>query len=214
MTARRWWAVSAISLGVFATFYVVFVLTPWGQQVDDELLEWFRAESLTRTALTNALHLINVSTIAITGIIVILIGVIRRRLPIGIVAAFSFGMAIVMAEAFKLILPRPEHQPELDAALGRVGVDTYPSGHSTIVTAGVIALLWAWGTARRSVWMLGAGVVLVVVAATVIAGWHRPSDGVGGISIAAAVMSAAAAIMAWRATRSALADQTSRLSAA
>ena len=214
MTARRWWAVSAISLGVFATFYVVFVLTPWGQQVDDELLEWFRAESLTRTALTNALHLINVSTIAITGIVVILIGVIRRRLPIGFVAAFSFGMAIVIAEVFKLVLPRPEHQPEMDAALGRVGVDTYPSGHSTIITAGVIALLWAWGTARRSVWMLGAGIVLVVVSATVIAGWHRPSDGVGGVSIAVAVMSAAAAIMAWRATRPALPDQTSRLPAA
>jgi membrane-associated phospholipid phosphatase len=173
---------------VFVVAYVFFVLTPIGQLIDDEMLEAFRAEKLTRTALTNALHLITVATIALAGIVIMVLGAMRHRFTIGIVATVSFGVAIVLAEAFKLVLPRPAHQPELDEALGRVGVDTYPSGHSTIITPGVIALLWAWGTTNRAAWLIGAGVIIVVVSATVVAGWHRPSDGIGGISLAVAVM--------------------------
>ena len=184
--------VSAGAATVFVLAYVVFVLTPFGQLVDDELLEVFRAEKLTRTALTNALHLINVVTIALAGVVIVAISAARHRLVIGIAGVFAFGIAVVAAEMFKLILPRPEHQPELDEALGRVGIDTYPSGHSTIITAGVIALLWAWGTVNRAGWLLGAAVIVVVVSATVIAGWHRPSDGIGGISLAIAVMALAA----------------------
>jgi membrane-associated phospholipid phosphatase len=176
---------------VFVIAYVIFVLTPIGQLIDDELLETFRAETLVRTTLTSALHLINVVTIAIAGIVIVSLAAIRHRFTIGVVAVVSFGVAIIAAEVFKLVLPRPAHQPELDEALGRVGVDTYPSGHSTIITAGVIALLWAWGAANRAAWVLGAAVVIVVVSATVIAGWHRPSDGIGGISLAIAVLSMA-----------------------
>ena len=185
---------------VFVLAYVVFVLTSFGQLVDDELLEVFRAEKLTRTALTNALHLINVVTIALAGVVIVAISAARHRLVIGIAGVFAFGIAVVAAEMFKLILPRPEHQPELDEALGRVGIDTYPSGHSTIITAGVIALLWAWGTVNRAVWLLGAAVIVVVVSATVISGWHRPSDGIGGISLAVAVMALAAWWMTCRST--------------
>jgi membrane-associated phospholipid phosphatase len=185
---RRLLHISAGSSAIFVVAYVFFVLTPIGQLIDDEMLEAFRAEKLTRTALTNALHLINVATIALAGIVIMVLGAMRHRFTIGIVATVSFGVAIVLAEAFKLVLPRPAHQPELDEALGRVGVDTYPSGHSTLITAGVIALLWAWGATNRAAWLIGAGVIIVVVSATVVAGWHRPSDGIGGISLAVAVM--------------------------
>ena len=173
---------------VFVVAYVFFVLTPIGQLIDDEILEAFRAEKLTRTALTSALHWINLVTILLAAMVMVLLGAVRHRFTIGIVATASFAAAIVLAEAFKLVLPRPAHQPELDEALGRVGVDTYPSGHSTIITAGVIALLWAWGATNRPAWVVGAGVIIVVVSATVVAGWHRPSDGIGGISLAIAVM--------------------------
>ncbi len=191
---------SAGAATIFVLAYVVFVLTPFGQLIDDELLEVFRAEKLTRTALTSALHLINVVTIALAGVVIVAIGAARHRLGVGIVAVVAFGVAVVAAQVFKLILPRPEHQPELDEALGRVGIDTYPSGHSTIVTAGVIALLWAWGTVNRAVWLLGTAVVIVVVSTTVISGWHRPSDGIGGISLAIAVMALAAWWMTCRST--------------
>jgi len=173
---------------VFVVAYVIFVLMPAGQILDDEMLEAFRAEKLTRTALTGALHWINLVTILLAAMVMVLLGAVRHRFTIGIVAVVSFAAAIVLAEAVKLVLPRPAHQPELDEALGRVGVDTYPSGHSTIITAGVIALLWAWGATNRPAWVVGAGVIIVVVSATVVAGWHRPSDGIGGISLAIAVM--------------------------
>lgn len=106
---RRLIQVSAGAATVFVLAYVAFVLTPFGQLIDDELLEFFRAEKLTRTALTNALHLINVTTIAITGIVIIVIGAVRQRLALSIVAAVALGVSIVAAEVFKLILPRPEH---------------------------------------------------------------------------------------------------------
>lgn len=186
---------------VFVVAYAIFVLTPIGQLIDDEILEAFRAEKLTRTALTSALHWINLVTILLAAMVMVLLGAVRHRFTIGIVATVSFAAAIVLAEAFKLVLPRPAHQPELDEALGRVGVDTYPSGHSTIITAGVIALLWALGTTSRVAWLLGVAVVIVVVSATVVAGWHRPSDGIGGISLAVAVMCLAGWAMTCRLRR-------------
>lgn len=193
MTCRRLLATGIAGAMIFVLTYAIFVLTPFGQWIDDVLLEAFRAEELGRTALTSALHLINIATIALTGIIIIAIGAVRHRLTIGIVAVVAFGVSIVAAEVFKLILPRPEYQTELDEEIGKAAINTFPSGHSTIIAAGVIALLWAWGTANRAMWLLGAGVVIIVVSATVIAGWHRPSDGIGGISLGVSVM----AISAW-----------------
>ncbi len=177
---------------VVVLLYMLLVLTPQGQRIDDDLLEVIRADDLTRHELTSALHLINVSTIVVFIAVVLLIAWLRQRSKIGLVATGGFVAAIVLAETLKAILPRPVYQVELDEEVGKAGIDTFPSGHSTIIAAGVIALLWAWGVRSRLAWGIGAVVVLVVAGSTVVAGWHRISDAIGGIALAIAVMAAAA----------------------
>jgi len=196
MNCRRlaWTGVGAVAVLVLA--YLVFVLTPVGQLVDDELLEVFEAGKLTRTALTSALHLINVITIGLLLLVVFAISGARHRLPSGLWAVGGFVIAVVTSEVLKQVLPRPELQEALDGEVGKVGINTFPSGHSTIVTAGVLALLWAWGARERWAWWLGGFVIIAVAGATVVAGWHRPSDAIGGIAVGIAVMSGTA----WLAT--------------
>jgi len=185
-----WTGVGAVAVLVLA--YLVFVLTPVGQLVDDELLEVFEAEKLTRTALASALHLINVLTIGLLLLVVLITAGVRHRLPAGLWAVGGFVVAVVASEVLKWTLTRPEWQEALDDAVGEPGINTFPSGHSTIVTAGVIAVLWAWGVRARWAWWLGGFMVIAVAGATVVAGWHRPSDAIGGIAVGIAVMSGTA----------------------
>lgn len=192
VSCRRLGQVCVVAAVVVVLAYVIFVLTSIGQRIDDEVLEALRAEKLTRTALTSALHLINVITIGLLLAVVLVISGARHRLPAGLWAVGGFVVAVVTSEVLKRVLPRPELQEALDEAVGKAGINTFPSGHSTIVTAGIIALLWAWGARERWAWWLGGFVIVAVAGATVVAGWHRPSDAIGGIAVGIAGMSGTA----------------------
>jgi hypothetical protein len=71
--------------------------------------------------------------------------------------------------------------------------DTYPSGHATIGTSLVIALLLV-SPARWRPWLaVLAGFMSASFATGVLfAGWHRPSDALGGIAWSGFCMSMAA----------------------
>ena len=69
------------------------------------------------------------------------------------------------------------------------GLKTFPSGHATIATGFVIALIFVssprW---RPTLALAGAVWISLVCSGTLAAGWHRPSDAVGGVALATGVI--------------------------
>ena len=106
---------------------------------------------------------------------------------------------MLAAELLKRFLPRPELDGQWEQYLVDKAIDTFPSGHVTIATAFVLALLLV-SPPRLRAWIAGIGSVLVawVGMGVVIAGWHRPSDSVGGALLAAACMAMASLILVSR----------------
>ncbi len=88
---------------------------------------------------------------------------------------------VVSAELLKHVLPTAA-----DASAGQfVAGGSFPSGHATIATGFALAVVSTLDAklARRCWGPLVAWVSLVA-AGTVAAGWHRPSDAVGGVLLA------------------------------
>ncbi|MEU7589276.1 phosphatase PAP2 family protein [Micromonospora sp. NPDC049230] len=128
---------------------------------------------------------------------VLLVGVLRRRLVAGVVGVGLVLCAVVLAGAGKSALPRPD-----------LGIDSstthnsFPSGHVAAATALLLAFMLVLpGWARRWLAVPGAAGVSVIAAATMIAGWHRFSDALGGVLLGVTVCCLAAAALAARGDR-------------
>src|SRR5690606_16099031 len=78
---------------------------------------------------------------------------------------------------------------ELDAA------NTFPSGHMTVFTVIVGALLWSVPSKGRGIVAGLGGVLLAIVAWQLLAfGWHRPSDVVGSLALGVFVFACVALV--------------------
>jgi hypothetical protein len=90
--------------------------------------------------------------------------------------------AVLSAELLKRVLP---FDPMPTRAGEAVTSGSFPSGHSAIAAALALAVAATVGPRVARLWWgpLVAWVSLVA-AATVAAGWHRPSDAVGGVLLA------------------------------
>ncbi|MEU8010119.1 phosphatase PAP2 family protein [Micromonospora parva] len=126
--------------------------------------------------------------------VVLLVGVLRRRLVAGVVGVGMVVCAVLVAGAVKTQLPRPDLGIESSTTH-----NSFPSGHVAAATALLLAfLLILPGWARRWLAVPGAAGVSVIAAATMIAGWHRLSDVLGGVLLGVTVFFlAAAALAAW-----------------
>ncbi|WP_167454911.1 phosphatase PAP2 family protein [Micromonospora arborensis] len=131
---------------------------------------------------------------------VLLVGVLRRRLVAGVVGVGMVLCAVVVAGAAKSALPRPDLQIESSTTH-----NSFPSGHVAAATALLLAFMLVLpGWARRWLAVPGAAGVTVIAAATMIAGWHRFSDALGGVLLGVALFClAAAALAGWRGDRDA-----------
>ncbi|MGC5290557.1 phosphatase PAP2 family protein [Micromonospora sp. DT231] len=126
---------------------------------------------------------------------VLVVGALRRRLAAGVVGVGMVLCAVVVAGAVKSALPRPDLQIESSTTH-----NSFPSGHVTAATALLLAFMLVLpGWARRWLVVPGAAGVALIAAATMIAGWHRFSDALGGVLLGVAVFClAAAALVVWR----------------
>ena len=171
---------------VLVAVYVVFVRTSAGQTWDDEsLIGRVGGSRSTARMSQRLLSMIDGLTIVAFAVVIVVVGIIRRRRRLALVAAISAGAAIASAELLKLLLPRPELADSEVSALAGKAFDTYPSGHATIATAFVLALvLVSRNTTRPAVALFGVLWSSVIASGAVAAGWHRPSDVLGGIALA------------------------------
>ena len=169
--------------------YLVMVRTDFGQTFGDSAYLGRLVESKSaRETARGILNVITGATIVLMLVVLVVIGLLRRQILVASVAGGCFFAAIAAAEVLKRVLPRPEISV-LEASTKFDGFNTLPSGHATIATGFVIALLFVssprW---RPTLALAGAVWVSLVCSGTLAAGWHRPSDAVGGVALATGVI--------------------------
>lgn len=129
-----------------------------------------------------ALATVSVATLA-TGLLVLSVHTAVRQ-GIGPAARIAGSVvgAVVSAELLKHVLPW-DPVPTRSGQFSSSG--SFPSGHSAIAAAFALAVAATLGPRlARQWWGPLVAWVTLVAAATVAAGWHRPSDAVGGILLA------------------------------
>jgi membrane-associated phospholipid phosphatase len=193
-TARRLRVVSVVAVSVLVAAYLLLVLTPIGQSWDDAaLVGRLRERAADRAEVGRFLRSIDTVTLLLMVVVVVAVGLVRRRARLALLAGGAFVAAVVSAELLKAVLPRPAYGTEL-AILASKDYDTYPSGHATIATGFVLAVVLVAGNRWRPwVGLLGMVWAGSIATGVVAAGWHRPSDAIGGVALATAWLSLAAA---------------------
>jgi len=189
MTVTR--RVPAALLGVlaavccaFATYAVhrVFVGTALGQVVDQATLE--AATGLPHSVRSGAHALLSAFTVpvVVTACLVPpLLGLVRRSPWHAFGAAVAVVGANVTTQLLKVyVFERPD-------LLSLGAPNSLPSGHTTVVASVALGLAIVAPPALRLVTAVaGLTASLVVGTATIVAGWHRLSDVVAALLVAAA----------------------------
>ncbi len=187
---------AAVLAVLFVVGYLVFIATASGHEFDNEA--YFGREGEGRalaTAGNDVLSRVTVGVVAIGLIGLVATAALRRTLLVGIIAAGGVSVAIAGAQIWKATLPWSslvDSDSELPVQLFR---ETYPSGHTTIGMSFALAVLILVSPQVR--WwvapLTGIGASFFAVG-VVIAGWHRPSDAIGGAFWSGLVMSLAACL--------------------
>ncbi len=168
----------ASSIACFAATvatYLFFVRTGTGQSLDNRLTPT-RSYAWSWLLSGYDRHVL-IAEILVT-VVILVVAVRRRMLLRGLLCAALPSVALVETDAAQALLRRP----------GLTGSthNSFPSGHVALAAATVIALALVlprgW---RLVVGVLGTDAVALVALATTQAGWHRPSDLLGGVLVAA-----------------------------
>lgn len=126
----------------------------------------------------------------------------RWGLRAGVESALTIAVGPALAELFKAVLPVVGRRSEAHWVIG----SSFPSGHTAIVTALCLTLLVVaptcstapfWGWLLR---LLTFALPVAIGVSTVIVGWHRPGDVVGGVLVVLVVHRGVRAVSRRRAT--------------
>jgi membrane-associated phospholipid phosphatase len=176
--------------------YITLVGTTWGHQLDDDA--YLGRGALSRKfAFWDTVLLMRVTSVTVFSLagVLLIIGIVRRSILVGAMAALGFGAAVVGAEILKVVFPWRALVPD-DVRQGVfLQFGTYPSGHATVGTAFALGLLLVCPARWRPWLAAGAGAVSSAFTAGVLfTGWHRGSDALGALAWSGLCMSLAAAL--------------------
>jgi hypothetical protein len=168
----------------FATYAVhrVFVGTELGQVVDQATLE--AATRLPHSLRSGAHSLLSAFTIPMVLLVCLVppaLGLLRRSPWHALGAAVAVVGANVTTQLLKVyVFERPD-------LLSLGAPNSLPSGHTTVVASVALGLAIVAPPALRVITAVaGLAASLIVGAATIVAGWHRLSDVVAALLVAAA----------------------------
>jgi membrane-associated phospholipid phosphatase len=175
---RRARTLGGACAGGLATVYLLAVWTAPGQRFEDAVLR--AADRVTGSAeearAVDFLDAITVPSVVTAMALVILTGLLRHRLFLGVVSAGMITASIATTVIFQHFLERPT----LLAHGDRRQDQSFPSGHAAVALALMCAVVLVVPYKFRgpalvlgSLWAVSVGV------ATVTASWHRPSDTLG-----------------------------------
>ncbi|MFF3315934.1 phosphatase PAP2 family protein [Streptomyces sp. NPDC003035] len=186
------------SVLLFAVVYAGLVLTATGQRWENAVL----AGRLTDETLAAAheanrtLQYITVYSLAVALLVLTVIGMLRRRYALTVVALGTVGLSLFLVEVLKRYVL---FRPDLVDAPPRLIPNSFPSGHTTIAMSVMFGLALVVPYRARGLAVgLCALWAMAVGAYTVAAGWHRPSDTIGADLIVLAVACGLVAVMARR----------------
>ena len=161
--------------------YAAAVLTPEGQHLDDRLMLWAASTLPGQGRSAQLLGLVSAGTVLLAGLALglLALAVHGPRRAAAVVA--TVGATPVLARLLKLLLDRP------DLVEGAAG-NSLPSGHTAAVAGLAAGLVLAVPRLLNGTALLaGTAAAGVAGAATVLLRWHRPSDVVAAVLLAAVV---------------------------
>ncbi|WP_372698269.1 phosphatase PAP2 family protein [Arthrobacter sp. JSM 101049] len=189
---RRWWPVAAVVLYVLA-----LLLGLWAKGAGrfSPELGWDVALSHDRIGVFSALALwINTVLQPLGGVVILAAACLLLWSRRGLTTALAFGSTVcagwLPAAVGKALVDRA--RPPLTAThalVPELGTDSFPSGHTelaaALVLAGVLVIARTRRT-RRLVGIVGGVFALVVAASRLYLGVHYPSDVLGSLLVATA----------------------------
>jgi len=199
LVARRDWLVTLalLSAVLLVVVYLVAVQTGWGQRLDNTALDGRTSRTVILRATGRLLDTISVSSLALLGGAALAVAVGRRRIHLAITAGVVVLCANVTAQLLKhFVLGRLD----LAGSIDPLPAASFPSGHTTVAMSLAVAFVLVVPARLRHVAaMLGVAYACLVGAGTVTAGWHRPSDVIGGFLVVTMWTGlAVAGLMRWR----------------
>lgn len=179
---HRWRSTAAcLGVGLLCTVALVWLgdrsqQTRLGQSLDQAAMDIVVGDEATTRRLVGVLGNVSLGSIAVAVLVLVGVAVIRERYAAAAAAAALVLGANVTTQMMKALTERADH--------GYLTVESFPSGHATVVVSLVFAaLLVAPDAARTTVSLVGSGAITVTAAATLVASWHRPSDIVGALLV-------------------------------
>lgn len=181
---------SLASLVGLVLMYSAAVRTELGQRVDDAALGSLEINPSVYRASSGLLETIDASSLAIVGVAIALLALLRRRTGTALASLILILGANVTTQILKTTLPRPD----LDVS-SVIPQASFPSGHATVAMSLALALLIVASPRARTVAaLLGGTYGAAVGVAVVLLNWHRPSDVIGAYLICCAWFGVAAGI--------------------
>lgn len=177
-------AVSYALIGgaAFYGVYHLFVRTAAGQRVDEIA---FAGSELGRTSLWRfAAPILDVVSLGFVILVIIIsatVAILRQRWLLITQVAIVMGGTNIATQVLKRVLPRPDL--DVTGTVGPAwGVNTLPSGHTTVaMTTAIALLLIAPPKIRPLLAIIGTGYGVATGISTLIGGWHRASDVIAAI---------------------------------
>ncbi len=205
-------ATAVICAAGVAGLYLLAVRTTLGQEYDDRGLGTLdrAASPIAYEATEELLRTIEVSSLALLGLAIIALALLRGRVALAVAA----GVTIVGANVTTQILKRGLDRPPLD---GDLATNSFPSGHVTVATSLALALVLVASSPIRPIAAVVGGIYAAAIgAAVLLLAWHRPSDVIGAYLVAAGwcALAAAAAARAEPGPRRAISARTERATTA
>jgi membrane-associated phospholipid phosphatase len=174
--ARRLGLLAGAGVVLFGALYAIAVETRWGHRAGNAALagRHHQAPDLVRGSL-DLLNTVSVASLAVAGGTICVIGLARGGWRLGIGAGSTILLANVTTQVLKrVILTRPQFADQGDA--GHIG-NSLPSGHATVAMSLAVGIALISPPRYRATATATAGLYAMAVgAATITAGWHRPSD--------------------------------------
>jgi membrane-associated phospholipid phosphatase len=192
--ARRTVLTGVTCAALLLLIYLLAVWTRTGQRFEDAVLE--AAHGGRQEAAVDTLHAITEWSLATAVVVVVGIGRLRGRLPLGLAGAGVIVASVLTTEIVRRAVPV---RPLLLAVGVRREDQSFPSGHTTIAMSVMCGLVMVVPYRFRvvtvfltSLWAASVG------ALTVTASWHRPSDTIGSDLIVLIYACAAIVLLARR----------------
>lgn len=150
--------------------------TRLGQSLDQAGMDVVVGDEATTRGLVGILGNVSLGSIAVAVLVLVGVAVVRGRYAAAGAAATLVLGANLTTQVMKAVTERADH--------GYLTVESFPSGHATVVVSLVFAaLLVAPDASRTTVSLIGSGAITITAAATLVASWHRPSDIVGALLV-------------------------------